>query len=61
MAITLGSKELQSRNEVEQKQSSTSSEKRQGRNEISDEIQLLKEQGEMITEKTRQKEEVRAY
>ena len=72
IAITLRSgKELQSGNEVEQKQledgnesrnqSSTSSEKRQGRNELSDENQLLKEQGEMTIEKTVQKEEVRAY
>ena len=54
MAITLRiGKELQSKNEVEQKQlengnesrnwSLTSSEKRQRRNELSDESQLLKE------------------
>ena len=72
MSITLRSgKELQSVNEAEQKQledgnesrnqSSTSSEKRQSRNKLLDESQLLKEQGAMVIEKTVQKEEVRSY
>ena len=72
MAITLrGGKELKNSKKVEKKQTEaetekayqnlTSSEKKQGRNGLSDEAQQLKKQGEVAKEKTVQKEEVKAY
>ena len=73
MVITLRSgKELQGRKEVEKNQTDAETEKanqnevdsdkKQSRNELLDENQQLKEQGEVEIEKTMQKkEEVRAY
>ena len=72
MAVTLRSgKELQSRDEAEQKkleegkesrnQNSSGSENKKRRNGLSDENEQMKEQGEVAKEETMQKEEVRAY
>ena len=72
MTVTLRSgKELQNRDEVEQKQleegkesrnqNSSGSENKKRRNGLSDENEQMKEQGEVAKEETMQKEEVRAY